>query len=75
MLSTMNLIHMCLKDSILQAGNPMKEILRKLNLLDHKSILTDSKIHIKMDKEVPDSSDEVLKLKNFQKDASLKLSS
>nr|GEU93314.1 integrase, catalytic region, zinc finger, CCHC-type, peptidase aspartic, catalytic [Tanacetum cinerariifolium] len=31
------------KDSILQAGNPVKEILLKLNLLDYKSILTDSK--------------------------------
>ncbi|GJR34090.1 hypothetical protein Tco_1209774 [Tanacetum coccineum] len=36
------------KDSILQAGNPVKEILLKLNLPDHRSILTDSKIHIKM---------------------------
>nr|GEV25380.1 retrovirus-related Pol polyprotein from transposon TNT 1-94 [Tanacetum cinerariifolium] len=43
------------KDSILQAGNPVKEILLKLNLPDH--------------------SDEVLKLKKFKKDASLKLSS
>ncbi|GJQ97996.1 hypothetical protein Tco_0009135, partial [Tanacetum coccineum] len=34
--------------SILQAGNPVKEILLKLNLPDHRSILTDSKIHIKM---------------------------
>nr|GEV77731.1 zinc finger, CCHC-type [Tanacetum cinerariifolium] len=41
------------KDSILQAGNPVKEILLKLNLPDH--------------------SDEVLKLKNFKKDALLKL--
>ncbi|GJW48352.1 hypothetical protein Tco_0079998 [Tanacetum coccineum] len=30
-------------DSILQAGNHVKEILLKLNLPDHKSILTDSK--------------------------------
>nr|GEW41385.1 hypothetical protein [Tanacetum cinerariifolium] len=35
MLSMMNPIHMCLKDSILQAGNPVKEILLKLNLPDH----------------------------------------
>nr|GEV01298.1 hypothetical protein [Tanacetum cinerariifolium] len=41
----------CLKDSILQAGNPVKEILFKLNLPDHRSILTDSKIYIKMDME------------------------
>ncbi|GKB98541.1 hypothetical protein Tco_0984678, partial [Tanacetum coccineum] len=33
--------------SILQAGNPVKEILLKLNLPDHRLILTDSKIHIK----------------------------
>ncbi|GJV78417.1 hypothetical protein Tco_1510001 [Tanacetum coccineum] len=38
------------------AGNPVKEILLKLNLLDHKSILTDSKEYIKRDMEVPDSS-------------------
>nr|GEZ94490.1 hypothetical protein [Tanacetum cinerariifolium] len=38
------------------AGNPIKEILFKLNLPDHKSILIDSKIHIKMDMEVPGSS-------------------
>ncbi|GJX28130.1 protein NEDD1 [Tanacetum coccineum] len=31
-------------DSILQAGNPVKEILLKLNLPDHMSILTDSKV-------------------------------
>ncbi|GJZ35145.1 hypothetical protein Tco_0580962 [Tanacetum coccineum] len=42
--------------SILQAGNPVKEILLKLNLPDHRSILTDSKIHIKMVMEVPGSS-------------------
>ncbi|GKA04225.1 hypothetical protein Tco_0677006 [Tanacetum coccineum] len=40
-----------LVDSILQAGNPVKEILLKLNLPDHRSILTDSKIHIKMEME------------------------
>ncbi|GJS62056.1 retrovirus-related pol polyprotein from transposon TNT 1-94 [Tanacetum coccineum] len=50
------------KDSILQAGNPVKEILLKLNLPDHRSILTDSKICIKMV-----WSDEVLKLKTSRK--------
>ncbi|GJR83826.1 hypothetical protein Tco_0154611 [Tanacetum coccineum] len=30
------------------AGNPVKEILLKLNLPDHKSILTDSKIEVKV---------------------------
>ncbi|GKD28320.1 hypothetical protein Tco_1239098, partial [Tanacetum coccineum] len=34
------------------AGNPVKEILLKLNLPDHRSIFMDSKI----DNEVPDSS-------------------
>ncbi|GJV95851.1 putative reverse transcriptase domain-containing protein [Tanacetum coccineum] len=34
------------------AGNPVKEILLKLNLPDHKSILMDSKIHIKMVMEI-----------------------
>ncbi|GJY05140.1 hypothetical protein Tco_0371080 [Tanacetum coccineum] len=38
------------------AGNPVKEILLKLNLPDHRSILTDSKEYIKMDVEVPGSS-------------------
>ncbi|GKE52640.1 hypothetical protein Tco_1487796 [Tanacetum coccineum] len=38
------------------AGNPVKEILLKLNLPDHKSILMDSKEYIKRDMEVPDSS-------------------
>ncbi|GKB23392.1 hypothetical protein Tco_0862793 [Tanacetum coccineum] len=33
------------------AGNPVKEILLKLNLPDHRSILTDSKGNIKMDME------------------------
>ncbi|GJT27915.1 hypothetical protein Tco_0908190 [Tanacetum coccineum] len=37
-------------------GNPIKEILLKLNLPDHRSILTDSKEYIKMVMEVPDSS-------------------
>ncbi|GKB53114.1 hypothetical protein Tco_0903867 [Tanacetum coccineum] len=43
-------------DSILQAGNPVKEILLKLNLPDHRSILTDLKEYLKMVIEVPDSS-------------------
>ncbi|GJW63912.1 hypothetical protein Tco_0115796 [Tanacetum coccineum] len=38
------------------AGNPVKEILLKLNLPDHRSILMDSKIYIKMVMEVPGSS-------------------
>ncbi|GJY97118.1 hypothetical protein Tco_0514028 [Tanacetum coccineum] len=65
------------------AGNPVKEILLKLNLPDHMSILTDSKDNIKVkefqgsfrhsDTERLSRSDEVLKLKNFKKDATLKL--
>ncbi|GJU17919.1 hypothetical protein Tco_1145885 [Tanacetum coccineum] len=34
------------------AGNPVKEILLKLNLPDHRSILTDSKEQIKMEMEI-----------------------
>ncbi|GKA78313.1 hypothetical protein Tco_0784850 [Tanacetum coccineum] len=68
------------------AGNPVKEILLKLNLPDRRSILTDSKIHkdggevkefqrsfCHSDTEHLSRSDEVLKLKNFKKDGSLKL--
>ncbi|GKB20632.1 hypothetical protein Tco_0854555 [Tanacetum coccineum] len=49
------------------AGNPVKEILLKLNLPDHR-ILKDG------GEERLSRSDEVLKLKNFKKDATLKLS-
>ncbi|GKD50495.1 hypothetical protein Tco_1279471 [Tanacetum coccineum] len=35
------------------AGNPVKEVLLKLNLPDHRSILMDSKEYIKMEVEVP----------------------
>ncbi|GKB10763.1 hypothetical protein Tco_0844686 [Tanacetum coccineum] len=66
------------------AGNPVKKILLKLNLSDHRSILTDLKcrcIKVKefqrsfrySDTERLSRSDEVLKLKNFKKDATLKL--
>ncbi|GKB06630.1 hypothetical protein Tco_0834863 [Tanacetum coccineum] len=68
------------------AGNPVKDILLKLNLPDHRSILTDSKIlkdggedkefqrsFRNSDTERLSRSDEVLKLKNFKKDATLKL--
>ncbi|GKA22075.1 hypothetical protein Tco_0708037 [Tanacetum coccineum] len=87
------------------AGNHVKEILLKLNLPDHRSILTDSKVtptkhgrmtkpylsprfiancfnagYLKMEVKISSSdterlsrSDEVLKLKNFKKDATLKL--
>ncbi|GKC73897.1 hypothetical protein Tco_1119780 [Tanacetum coccineum] len=38
------------------AGDPVKEIPLKLNLSDHRSILTNSKDYIKIDVEVPGSS-------------------
>ncbi|GJV07586.1 hypothetical protein Tco_1345242 [Tanacetum coccineum] len=38
------------------AGNPVKKITLKLNLSNHRSILTDSKEYLKMVMEVPDSS-------------------
>ncbi|GKC51863.1 hypothetical protein Tco_1074608 [Tanacetum coccineum] len=66
------------------AGNPVKKILFKLNLSDHRSILTDSKRQSVKVKEIQERciiksfqdyprSDGVLKLKNFKKDATLKL--
>ncbi|GJU92234.1 hypothetical protein Tco_1304657 [Tanacetum coccineum] len=68
------------------AGNPIKEILLKLNRPDHRSILTIRR-KLKDGSEVKEfqrsfrhsdterlsRSDEVLKLKNFKKDATLKL--
>ncbi|GJX83566.1 hypothetical protein Tco_0333047 [Tanacetum coccineum] len=71
------------------AGNPIKEILLKLNLPDHRILkdghggTCDEALKSKNFKEVSvtliterfSQSDEVLKLKNFKKDASLKLSS
>ncbi|GJV58191.1 hypothetical protein Tco_1459196 [Tanacetum coccineum] len=66
------------------AGNPVKEILLKLNLPDHR-ILKDGhgalksknfkEVSVTLITEHFSRSDEVLKLKNFKKDASLKLSS
>nr|GEU41481.1 copia protein [Tanacetum cinerariifolium] len=53
---SMQLLGDRLKDSILQAGNPIKEIILNLNLPDHRLILTDSKIHIKIVMEVAGSS-------------------
>ncbi|GJV01876.1 hypothetical protein Tco_1335445 [Tanacetum coccineum] len=38
------------------AGNPVKEILLNLNLPDHKSVLTDPEVHVKMEMEIPRSS-------------------
>ncbi|GJS15695.1 hypothetical protein Tco_0410167 [Tanacetum coccineum] len=63
------------------AGNPVKKILLKLNLSDHR-ILKDGggvkefqRSFHHSDTERLSRSDEVLKLKNFKKDATLKLSS
>ncbi|GJX04303.1 putative reverse transcriptase domain-containing protein [Tanacetum coccineum] len=56
------------------AGNPVKKILLKLNLSDHR-ILKDGGEDFRYSDTVRLSrSDEVLKLKNFKKDATLKLS-
>ncbi|GJZ78427.1 hypothetical protein Tco_0643264 [Tanacetum coccineum] len=37
-------------------GNPVNEILLKLNLPDHKSVLMDSEVQVKMEMEIPRSS-------------------
>ncbi|GJU80927.1 retrovirus-related pol polyprotein from transposon TNT 1-94 [Tanacetum coccineum] len=56
------------------AGNPVKEILLKLNLPDHRILKDGSEDFHYSDTERLSRSDEVLKLKNFKKDATLKLS-
>ncbi|GJX96898.1 hypothetical protein Tco_0352696 [Tanacetum coccineum] len=38
------------------AGNPVKEILFNLNLPDHRSVLTEPEVHVKMEMEIPRSS-------------------
>ncbi|GJT17106.1 hypothetical protein Tco_0875812 [Tanacetum coccineum] len=66
-------------DSILQAGNPVKEILLKLNLPDHRILKDGGEVKEfqrsfrHSDTERLSRSDEVLKLKNLKKDALLKL--
>ncbi|GJT88159.1 retrovirus-related pol polyprotein from transposon TNT 1-94 [Tanacetum coccineum] len=60
------------------AGNPVKEILLKLNLPDHR-IRKDGGMYMFQDFRYSDTerlsrSDEVLNVKNFKKDATLKLS-
>ncbi|GKA57976.1 hypothetical protein Tco_0757164, partial [Tanacetum coccineum] len=57
------------------AGNPVKEILLKLNLPDHRSILTDSKEYIKMDMEVNKAGTKLSKLvvPLFQTDVTIRL--
>ncbi|GJR61646.1 hypothetical protein Tco_1503808 [Tanacetum coccineum] len=56
------------------AGNPVKEILLKLNLPDHRILKDGGEDFRYSDTEHLSRSDEVLKLKNFKKDATLKLS-
>ncbi|GKD40344.1 hypothetical protein Tco_1260551, partial [Tanacetum coccineum] len=62
------------------AGNPVKEILLKLNLPDHRirkdggEVKEFQRSFRHSDTERLSRSDEVLKLKNFKKDATLKLS-
>ncbi|GKA53537.1 hypothetical protein Tco_0746852 [Tanacetum coccineum] len=56
------------------AGNPVKEILLKLNLPDHRILKDGGEDFRYSDTECLSRSDEVLKLKNFKKDATLKLS-
>ncbi|GJS92187.1 hypothetical protein Tco_0774823 [Tanacetum coccineum] len=61
------------------AGNPVKEILLKLNLPDHRKLKYGGEVKEfqrsfhHSDTERLSRSDEVLKLKNFKKDATLKL--
>ncbi|GJY36924.1 hypothetical protein Tco_0422302 [Tanacetum coccineum] len=61
------------------AGNPVKEILLKLNLPDHRILKDGGEVKefqrsfCHSDTERLSQSDEVLKLKNFKKDATLKL--
>ncbi|GJT75831.1 hypothetical protein Tco_1042556 [Tanacetum coccineum] len=62
------------------AGNPVKKILLKLNLSDHRILKDGGEVKEfqrsfrHSDTERLSRSDEVLKLKNFKKDATLKLS-
>ncbi|GKB78017.1 hypothetical protein Tco_0944912 [Tanacetum coccineum] len=55
------------------AGNPVKKILLKLNLSDHRILKYGGEDFRYSDTERLSQSDEVLKLKNFKKDATLKL--
>ncbi|GJX44076.1 hypothetical protein Tco_0260752, partial [Tanacetum coccineum] len=77
MLSLMNLMQM-LERFYTSAGNPVKEILLKLNLPNHRwtwsiKVKEFQRSFRHSDTERLSRSDEVLKLKNFKKDATLKL--
>ncbi|GJZ76508.1 hypothetical protein Tco_0641180 [Tanacetum coccineum] len=75
----------CSRKILTSAANPVKEILLKLNLPDHRKLKYGGEevksIKVKellrsfchSDTERLSQSDEVLKLKNFKKDATLKL--
>ncbi|GJX47207.1 BTB/POZ domain-containing protein [Tanacetum coccineum] len=56
------------------AGNPVKKILLKLNLSDHRKLKEGGEDFRYSDTERLSRNDEVLKSKNFKKDATLKLS-
>ncbi|GKA72430.1 hypothetical protein Tco_0778646 [Tanacetum coccineum] len=56
------------------ARNPVKEILLKLNLPDHRILKDGGEDFRFSNTKRPSRSDEVLKVKNFKKDAALKLS-
>ncbi|GJW59708.1 hypothetical protein Tco_0109043 [Tanacetum coccineum] len=56
------------------AGNPVKKILLKLNLSDHRKLKEGGEDFRYSDTVLLSRSVEVLKLKNFKKDATLKLS-
>ncbi|GJY96116.1 hypothetical protein Tco_0512477 [Tanacetum coccineum] len=45
-----------LRTSNAYAGNPVKEILLNLNLPDHRSVLTEPEVHVKMEMEITRSS-------------------
>ncbi|GJY00593.1 hypothetical protein Tco_0357611 [Tanacetum coccineum] len=55
------------------AGNPVKEILLKLNIPDHRILKDGGEDFRYSDTVCPSQSDKVLKLKNIKKDASLKM--
>ncbi|GJV74646.1 hypothetical protein Tco_1506230 [Tanacetum coccineum] len=47
---------LCSRRSDTYDGNPVKEILPNLNLHDHKSVLTELEVHVRMEMEIPRSS-------------------
>ncbi|GKC04452.1 hypothetical protein Tco_0996062 [Tanacetum coccineum] len=47
---------LCGRSSNTYAGNHVKEIFHNLNLPDHKSVLTELEVHVRMEMEIPRSS-------------------